>query len=176
MKGRLALIILIILIVLVGAGIGWWFLKIKPSDNGNKPSNTNSANVDTTNTTPVSLGALVVGRMANYREVNFNFTTASIEPEYNGQTAPEGKTYVIIYYSPVQTADQNAAVINWASTDIMLKADGDRSYAPKQVKAVTAAESQTDEGYLWYEVDAAAANFSLQFGQEEGAYVIKLNF
>ena len=174
MKGRLALIILIVLIVLVGAGVGWWFLKGKPSDN--KPSNTNSTNINTTNTTPVSLGALVVDRMASYREVNFSFTTASVEPSYNGQTAPDGKTYVVIYYRPVQTADQNNAIINWASSDIILKAKGDRSYTPKQVKVVTAAAGQTDEGYLWYEVDADAANFSLQFGQGADPYVIKLNF
>lgn len=175
MKGRLVLIILIVLIVLIGAGAAWWFVKIKPT-NDNSTVNTNAANVNATNSVPVSLGGLVVDRLANYQSVDFNFTTASVEPTFIGQTAPDGKTYVIIYYRPVSTADQASSVSNWASTDIILKAEGGRSYTAKQVKVVTAADGLNDEGYLWYEVDADAADFSLQFGNEEDAYVIDLNF
>lgn len=168
---RSLLVVLIVVVLALGGFVAWWLITGQTLTNDNE--NTTTTNTVLTNTG--NYGALEVGREATYQSVNFQFTTASFVPTFNSQTAPDGKQYLIIYYRPLQNADDSGLVASLASTGITLTAAGDKSYPVKEVKVVTPVSGSYDEGYLWFEVDQDATDFSLNFGSVSEPFVLDLN-
>jgi hypothetical protein len=173
MKRRI-LSVIIVVVILAGVGVGWWFMKKNDTANGNSNSNTNAtANLDNANR---SYGALVVERETSYRDIPFALTTASVEKDYLGQSAEDGKRFLIVYYKPVENAEKASSIADWAQTEITLKAANDRSYPVREVKSVSTTAGSYDEGYFWFQVDEDAEDFSLQFGSGDSAQTLDLGF
>jgi hypothetical protein len=171
----LTIILVVVLLLLAGGGTWWYLTNRTTNDNSNATNNASLAN--NAAAVPRESGALVVEREAQFGGLPLRLTTASLEPNFHGSTAAEGKTYVVLFLAPFSGNDSAANLQSRLSTGVRLTAAGDRSYAVRETKVVTAsAENAGDQGYLWFEVDADATGFTLVFGEGDEAVTVPLSF
>ncbi|USN53810.1 MAG: hypothetical protein H6760_01415 [Candidatus Nomurabacteria bacterium] len=177
---RSVLIFIVLLVILaVGGGIVWWMVT-NPSEN----SNTNNAVVANTNTEvnanaapniDVQAGAVDVGREALLTSANFRASSASLLSEFDGLSAAEDKSYLVVYYmlTPYEGSSENVPNLNDQNVSV---SSGDTSYT---LQAIGTTQSETDGeelGYLRFEVPVDASGFVLTILDGDIEQTIDLGF
>lgn len=161
MQKKILIGLIVLTVVLVGA---FAVFTIMTNNNTNTTTNTNAANTNSgTTVTPIVQGDVVIQKSVTYKNIALAFETGIATTSYNGQTAPTGKQYVILFLKPFDTAVKDDPT-TWAGSDVRLTPSGvnDVTYAPYEVSVPTAAKQRG--GYFAFVTTLGQKDFSLNFG------------
>lgn len=181
-KTSLLVIVLLVILLVVGGIFYWWYQR----DTGTVNANVTEINV-TVNGAPVNAsitqenwvpeetGDIAVDETATHKDVTFALTTASKPTEFHGETAEEGKQFVVVYFRDIPLALRDG-VTTWVRSDVKLVDTDGATYAIELYGLITEYSEPTETGYFQFTTPKTASGFSLRFGEGDSATTTSLGF